>query len=187
MDSKIKNAKRDLALIVADIIKAENSHDEKMAKLITEALANYSQRQLIKALAEKGINLSQTTIARYGAIGQAIKVGKGINAETVIKALRQNEIAVSDVKAWGKNVPQEFTKSREAQRAPQGTVKKVVSQFDSTKKNLTNAIKGIKTLNESEKAKLQDLGLELVTILGIIPKELDGLDLVAEIDAMIKG
>jgi predicted transcriptional regulator len=183
---KIKNAKRELALIVADIIKAENSHDEKMSKLIAEALQNYSQRQLIKALEEKGIKLSQTSIARYGAIGEAMKTGKGLNPENVLTGLRTGELLIGEVKAWGKNVPADYTKPRsEAKRKPQGT--QAVSQFDAVKKNLTQAVKSAKSLTSSEKAKLQDLGLQLVTILGIVPMELDGLDLVAEIDEMIKG
>lgn len=180
---KIKNAKRELALIVADIIKAENSHDEKMAKLIAEALQNYSQRQLIKALDEKGIKLSQTSIARYGAIGEAMKKGKGLNPENVLTALRTGELLIGDVKGWGKNVPADYQKPREAQRAT-GGITKQTSNVDKVKKSLETTVKNAKALSPADKAKLKNLALELVSVLGIVPAMRLTPELQAKADAL---
>lgn len=182
---KIKNAKRDLAVIVADLVKAENNKDTQFSKLITEALTHYSQRQLVTELEKVGIKLAQKQIQQYGAVGVAIKSVKGLDVDHVLKALRQGEIQVSEVKAWGKNAPSEYTKPRgEVKgRKTQGTTQ-VKSSFDTVKKSLDTAVKNAKNLTASEKSKLQDLALELVTILGILPEE--DFDLALEMEKILK-
>lgn len=141
--------------IIADMVKTAKTHDEKMARLVVKALELTTQSELVKLLGKKGFKTSQTQISRWNSIGKALATNPELDAEKVAKDLRQNKAKVSDV-AKGQ--------TRKAQGKTNQT-----SKFDSVKKSLKSAIKDSKTLTESEKAKLRDLTLELVSVLGVIP------------------
>lgn len=141
--------------IIAEMVKTAKSHDEKMARLVVKALELCTQTELVKALNAKGFKTSQTQISRWNSIGKALATNPELDAEKVAKDLRQNKAKVSEV-AKGQ--------TRKAQGKTNQT-----SKFDTVKKSLKSAIKDAKTLTESEKAKLRDLTLELVSVLGVIP------------------
>lgn len=185
----IKNAKRSLEVIVTDMKSASDNYHERMAVLIAEALnAGYSQRQLVDEIKKQKVQIDQKKIAYYGALGSALKfVPKGtINAENVMTSLNSQEIKVSEVKAWGKKVPEVYTKERAKKergtRKPSGSTKQV-SEVDNFKKSLTELTKKAKKLSTSEKALVRDLAIEFVSVLGLVPMGDFDLD-VELLDAM---
>lgn len=141
--------------IIADMVKTAKTHDEKMARLVVKALEFTTQSKLVKLLAEKGFETSQTQISRWNSIGKALATNPELDAEKVAKDLRQNKAKVSEV--------------AKGQTRKASTETKAVSKFDSVKKNLKSAVKDSKTLTVSEKAKLRDLALELIAVLEVIP------------------
>ena len=155
--------------IIAKMVSTAKSHDEVMARLVVKALELTTQSELVKLLGAKGFKTSQTQISRWNSIGKALATNPELDAKKVAKDLRQNKAKVSDV--------------AKGQTRKASTETKAVSKFDSVKKNLKGIIKDSKTLTESEKAKLRDLALELITVLDVIPS---AESLLTEFDELVK-